>query len=249
VDTGIVNLGERVTDILDERGILAIRWKQMKEYIPEAFTFFWRKESPFSQHHMCNFYIEEKLYNCSEQWMMEQKALLFDDKETAAKIMQLEYPAAMKRLGRRIQNFDQVVWDEHSYNIVHQGNTHKFLQNITFLNALKNTKGTTLVAGSPHDNIWGIACYATEPAAQRRETWRGSNLLEEILTEIREEFLFMENLDQDEVNLMDSENCQILTIGLSWGPETEFGTLQRKCPEARNFIQFLENGILPTDSK
>jgi len=97
---------------------------------------------------------------------MEQKALLFGDKKIAAKIMQLEDPAAMKRLGRRIRNFDQVVWDEHSYDIVHQGNTHKFLQNITLLNALKNTQGTILVEASPHDNIWGMVCYATEPAAQ-----------------------------------------------------------------------------------
>jgi len=59
----------------------------------------------------------------------------------------------------------------------------------------------------------------------------------------------MDNLDQDEVNLIDSEDGQILTIGLSLGPETEFGTLQRKCPEATNLIEFLENGTLPTDRK
>jgi len=63
---------------------LAIRQKRIKEYIPKAFTFFWRKKSSFSQHHICKFYIEEKLYNCSEQWMMEQKALLFGHKEIAA---------------------------------------------------------------------------------------------------------------------------------------------------------------------
>jgi len=106
-----------------------------------------------------------------------------------------------------------------------------------------------LVEASPHDNIWGSACYATEPAAQRRETWRGSNLLGEILTEIREEFLLRGNPDQDEVDLIDSKDYQILTIRLSLGPETEFRTLQRKCPETRNFIEFLENGTLPTDRK
>jgi len=179
-NSGTGNIEERGTEILDERGIMAIRQKRMKECIPEAFTFLWRKESPFSQHHMCNFYNKEKLNNCYEQWMMEQKALLFDDKKTAARIMQLKDPAAMQLLGRQIRNFDQVVCDENSYNIVHQGNTHKFLQNITLLNAQKNTKGSTSVEASPHDNVWGIACYATEPAAQKRNMERiepsGGNL-------------------------------------------------------------------------
>jgi len=125
---------------------------------------------------MCDFYIEGKLYNCFEQWMMEQKAVLFGDKEIAARIMQLEDHAGMKRVGKRIRNFYQVIWDEHSYDIVHKGNTHKFLQNIALLNALNNTRGSTLDEASPHDNIWGIACYATELAAQIRETWKGSNL-------------------------------------------------------------------------
>jgi len=57
---------------------------------------------------MCKFYIEEKIYNSSEQWMIEQKALWLDDKEIAARIMQLEDPAAMKRLGNRIRNFYRI---------------------------------------------------------------------------------------------------------------------------------------------
>ena len=40
----------------------------------KKFTFFWKKESPFSQHHMCNFAIEGVRYNCAEQYMMHQKA-------------------------------------------------------------------------------------------------------------------------------------------------------------------------------
>jgi len=41
---------------------------------PEKFTFFWRKESPFSQWHPCSFFIDDQWYNCAEQYMMHQKA-------------------------------------------------------------------------------------------------------------------------------------------------------------------------------
>jgi len=96
----------------------------------------------------------------------------------------------------------------------------------------------------------GVSLVAQQNPQHRKEkTWRGSNLLGEILTEISEEFLFMSNPDREGVDLIDSEYGQILTIGLSMGQETDFGRLQRKCPEGRNFIEFLENGTLPTDRK
>ena len=52
------------------------------EYMPESkeeeeeekYTFFWRKYSPFSQHHACKFVIDGVTYNCAEQYMMYRKA-------------------------------------------------------------------------------------------------------------------------------------------------------------------------------
>jgi len=41
----------------------------------------------------------------------------------------------------------------------------------------------------------------------------------------------------------------ILLVGLSPEPITDFGVLQRSCPEARIFINNLEKRILPTDQK
>lgn len=40
----------------------------------KKFTFFFKKESPFSQHHTCSFAVEGVRYNCAEQYMMHQKA-------------------------------------------------------------------------------------------------------------------------------------------------------------------------------
>ena len=41
------------------------------------FTLFYGKDSPFSQHHPATFTIDGVKYNCSEQYMMHQKAGMF----------------------------------------------------------------------------------------------------------------------------------------------------------------------------
>jgi len=50
--------------------LLVKRTRKKKKYIPEKFTYFWLGDSPFSQHFKCEFFIDGRLYNCTEQWMM-----------------------------------------------------------------------------------------------------------------------------------------------------------------------------------
>jgi len=92
----------------------------------------------------------------------------------------------------------------------------------------------------PYNIVWACGCREREPAAQQRETWRGLNLLGEILTEVRDE-LMAERRQSDEGD--------VLAVGLSIEPVTDFGELQRSCPKARIFIDYLEKGVLPTDQK
>lgn len=40
----------------------------------EEFTFFWKSHSPFSQWHKSSFTLEDKTFNCAEQYMMYGKA-------------------------------------------------------------------------------------------------------------------------------------------------------------------------------
>jgi ribA/ribD-fused uncharacterized protein len=59
------------------------------------------------------------------------------------------------------------------------------------MDALTNTMGTTLVEAAPNDKIWRIGLAEDNPRAQKRETWEGKNLLGEILTLLRMEFMEM----------------------------------------------------------
>ena len=152
-----------------------------------SYTFFFGEESPFSQWHRCSFVVEDRTFNCAEQYMMHGKALLFRDAEIAAKILVADHPRAHKALGRKVRGFDGATWNRERERIVRDGNRAKFTQNTELRSQLMATRGTTLVEASPYDRIWGIGLAATDPRAQDPNLWRGQNLLGKLLTELRDE--------------------------------------------------------------
>ena len=151
------------------------------------YTFFWQQQSPFSQWHLVNFEVNGLVYNCCEQYMMHQKALLFGDEKTAEKVMHEKEPYMQKQLGREVKPFNEKTWNEHAKRIVYQGNEAKFTQNPKLLKKLMETKGTLLVEASPYDKIWGVGLSATDPKINDPKNWRGTNWLGEVLTNLRED--------------------------------------------------------------
>jgi ribA/ribD-fused uncharacterized protein len=115
--------------------------------------------------------------------------VLFNDWETAKRILATSKPPDQKKLGRKVRNFDEEVWRQHRFQIVKDGNTAKFVQNSPLKKKLLTTAGSTLVEASPHDRLWGIGLSAEDNLAQNRETWRGMNLLGQALTEVRDEII------------------------------------------------------------
>ena len=57
---------------------------------------------------------------------MYQKALLFRDNETAAKIMAATKPSKQRALGREVQGFTVEAWEQNREKIVEEGNWNKF---------------------------------------------------------------------------------------------------------------------------
>jgi ribA/ribD-fused uncharacterized protein len=187
--------------------------KVIREGNESQFTFFLETESPFSQWHKALFtssdvsfhkgiYEEQKEYlkntlpkelefSSAEQFMMYHKAIVFLDRKTASDIMKTSNPRKIKELGRQVKNYNEDIWCYHRSNVVYEGNKAKFSQNPDLMDALTNTMGTTLVEAAPNDKIWRIGLAEDNPRAQKRETWEGKNLLGEILTLLRMEFMEM----------------------------------------------------------
>lgn len=124
-------------------------------------------------------------FSCTEQYMHYKKATLFNDFKTAELILLAKKPAMQKALGRRVKNFDPVVWDKHKEQIVTIGNVYKFTQNQDLLEKLKLTKGL-LVEASPTDTVWGIGMSVHDPDIHDKTKWKGDNLLGYILTKLRD---------------------------------------------------------------
>lgn len=127
-------------------------------------------------------------YNCSEQYMMEKKAILFKDYETASKIMKKTFPGDQKALGRMVKNFNKTIWDQNARQIVYEGCFYKFTQNKDAYEYLMSTKDRLLVEASPTDTVWGVGMGGYEKEIEDPKNWQGTNWLGEVLTCLREDF-------------------------------------------------------------
>ena len=146
-------------------------------------VFFW--SGWLSQWYPSKFTIDNITYSCAEQYMMSQKALLFNDQENYALIMNTADPKKQKAYGRKVKNFNQYVWIEKREEFVYQANLAKFTDNPNLLKLLLDTENRQLVEASPKDNIWGIGMGTNDPNIGNKSSW-GLNLLGKALVKVRD---------------------------------------------------------------
>lgn len=151
----------------------------------EKFKFFWG--GVFSQWYPSLFIIDGVEYKTAEQYMMVKKALMFNDFDTAKKIMATANPQKQKILGREVKNFNAELWNTYCRKIVFDANYAKFTQNPDLYNELMATKNLTLVEASPSDKIWGIGLGENDERALDRTKWLGTNWLGIAIQEVRNE--------------------------------------------------------------
>lgn len=153
----------------------------------EEFDFFYKTRHPFSQWYSCEFVIDGIVFNTAEQFMMYSKAMLFDNKSIAEKILKTNDPRQQKELGRNVLNFDNDVWNNTAFEIVYKGNYAKFSQNENLKKFLLDTENKSIVEASPSDIIWGIGLSETDTDRFDRVKWKGTNRLGEALICVRED--------------------------------------------------------------
>ncbi|EMS72087.1 NADAR family protein [Ruminiclostridium cellobioparum] len=167
-----------------------------KRDIDIEYVFFWGHQpskdgsitkSCFSQWWKSDFIINIDKYCCMEQYMMAEKARLFQDTEVLKKIMDSTDPKQIKELGRKVKNFKDDIWEKKRYSIILNGNYAKFTQNEDIKQFLLQTKNKVLVEASPYDKIWGIGMIADDEKVENPFEWKGQNLLGFALMEVRDE--------------------------------------------------------------
>nr|WP_229487923.1 NADAR family protein [Pseudoduganella lutea] len=142
-------------------------------------------KSCFSQWFEAAFTLDGIRYASAEQYMMAEKARLFNDDAVLGRILEASAPDAVKALGREIGNFNEEVWRSHRWEIVVRANQAKFSQNPALQAFLVQTGDQVLVEASPVDRIWGIGLAADDARARQPAAWNGLNLLGFALMEVR----------------------------------------------------------------
>jgi ribA/ribD-fused uncharacterized protein len=170
------------------KGSLAVRQNNGEKL---EFACFWKPGNAprdcFGQWQPSEFCEDHLMYSCAEQYMMAQKAQIFEDKEIEKKIMETSDPKQIRLLGRKVKNFDEDTWNQLRYSVVLNGNYYKFAQNREMRKILLATNDKILVEASPLDTIWGIGYSESNPNVTSPQNWRGLNLLGFALMEVRDE--------------------------------------------------------------
>jgi len=153
----------------------------MKQYL-----LFYKSKHPFSNWYASSFIHNGMKFNCSEQFMMYEKAMMFNDTEVAKLIIETDEPFKQKFLGRQVRNFDREKWHKECRDIMVPGLVSKFTQNAYLEKFILDTNDKILVEASKSDKIWGIGLSEDDPRALDETLWQGTNWLGEVLMRTRD---------------------------------------------------------------
>ena len=103
-----------------------------------------------------SFKIDNIEFVSMEQYMMYEKAVLFNDMEIAAQILKLSDAATVKSLGRAVRNYNDVLWNGVRQIVIYKGLIQKFSQNESLKKQLLETSPHILAECAVNDKIWGI---------------------------------------------------------------------------------------------
>ena len=150
-------------------------------------VFFFGELCPASNFHPAEFNHEGRNYENSEKALFFKKAMLFEDEETAKKILNESDPRVIKRLSKEIKNVDEAKWTKSIKELVTPILIDKFSQNDHLSEWLQSTEDRKLVeAAGPHDPVWGNGLKLSDANVFVRSRWTGENMQGEMLMAVRE---------------------------------------------------------------
>lgn len=151
---------------------------------------FHKPDEPYgylSNWYLSDFIIGNIRFSSMEQYMMYNKAVLFNDRDIAGQILAVSDVGKIKELGRCVSNYNNSVWNGMRQIIIYKGLLEKFRQNDTLSKQLSDTGDVVLAECAVNDLIWGIGISMTDPARNDIRAWKGQNLLGYALMLVRDE--------------------------------------------------------------
>ena len=142
-----------------------------------------------SNWYLSDFTVDGTAYSSMEQYMMHQKALLFQDSAIAHQILSTSNVGKIKALGRSVHNYDDILWNGLRQIIVYKGLLEKFRQNDELKSRLLATSPDILAECAVQDRIWGIGLSMKDDRRFDLSQWQGQNLLGFSLMCVRAELI------------------------------------------------------------
>ena len=128
-----------------------------------------------------------KKFICAQQHFQYEKAVYFNDIETAEKILNCQSPMGQKLLGRKVKNYDDKLWDKKRDQIMKQVVLEKFSSDQTLgERLLTDVKPNYIIAeaGPSFELHWGTGVQLRSFHALNPDKWTGKNVLGLILKEV-----------------------------------------------------------------
>lgn len=130
-----------------------------------------------SNWYLSDFSVDGVEYSSMEQYMMYQKAVFFNDMETAGQIAATDNVGKIKALGRAVKNYEEMLWNGMRQIVVYRGLLEKFGQNAAIKNKLLETRSSILAECAVQDKVWGIGLSMKDERRFDLKEWQGQNLL------------------------------------------------------------------------
>ena len=133
----------------------------------------------------------------SEHHFVWLKAKLFGDKRTMSKVLTVQDPADVKKLGRKISPFDEGTWQEYRYRAMFSAVLTKFQNSPQLKRVLLDSKEAYIAEAAGYDFDYGLGLWEFSSEFIRGckakdgsfdilpEEWPGANMLGIALMEVR----------------------------------------------------------------
>lgn len=150
---------------------------------------FFTKYSPLSNHHRSIFMLEGTRYNCVEQFLAQQKAIMAGNQQLAQKAMECTDPADHKVILNTLKRDNQEQWKKKAEEIIPKALRAKFTQDLRLATFLVETYPRKIGEASA-DRTWGIGLRLEDKNVLQEDAWgKEGNLLGKTLSQIRQELI------------------------------------------------------------